>query len=488
MTSPLIFFSLYGTTQYPRRSSLVHIINTPKQTKMSTINRKNALAAAAIFAATVSSSTDAFSPVSRTSVSAPASFVPHRTAGDVYSTTSALHMSAEDEVAKLRAAAQKARDEAQDLAKVRNAQPLNCQSDTCPVWYLYDCINSTEENAHISNLTFLLKLYTYIEIQAMGKDIETMDKPEAPPVKEISNDEVASISSSISSSFDAGDAVAQTMRLDELVKSGDFTLWKSAVTGPNALRTYPVSLDFLSSRTGDQINGDSLGISGEMDVSLDDFKDATIAVTLGSTVLAIGSLIVLPENVGATLCYLFALIPVAFIAVGSSAPGLIAAGISATQGTADDQAKREDRICRHEAGHFLCGYLCGLPIKNYEITDTGFPCVEFHPSSDGEAMGRELSQEEIAALSVVAMSGSVAEALSLGEAKGGENDLLELDQLFRRSKEFIGAAKQQELTRWGALIAYQQITANKDKYEALVQAFKDKKSVAECVAAIEGRA
>ena len=274
-----------------------------------------------------------------------------------------------------------------------------------------------------------------------------MDKPQlpdAPQVKDITNDEVESISSSIA--FDAGDAVAQTRRLDELVQSGDFTLWKSAVTGPNALRTYPVSLDFLSSRTGDQINGTSLGISGEMDVSLDDFKDATIAVTLGSTVLAIGSLVLLPQNIGATLCYLFALIPVAFIAVGSSAPGLIAAGIAATQGTADDQEKREDRICRHEAAHFLCGYLCGLPVKSYEITDTGFPCVEFHSSGEGEAAGRELSQEEIAALSIVAMSGSVAEALSLGEAKGGENDLLQLDQFFRRSKEFIGAAKQQEVS------------------------------------------
>ena len=136
----------------------------------------------------------------------------------------------------------------------------------------------------------------------------------------------------------------------------------------------------------------------------------------------------------------------------------------------------------------LCGYLCGLPVKNYEITDTGYPCVEFAPTGEGDATGRELGQEEIAALSVVAMSGSVAEALSLGDAKGGENDLLELQSLFQRSKEFIGAAKQQELTRWGALTSYQLITANKDKYEALVAAFKAKKSVAECVAVIEGRA
>merc|ERR1719273_2380470 len=46
--------------------------------------------------------------------------------------------------------------------------------------------------------------------------------------------------------------------------------------------------------------------------------------------------------------------------------------------------------------------------------------------------------------------------------------------------------KQQDLTRWGALAAYQLITANKEAYERLVKAFREKKSVAECVSIIEG--
>lgn len=148
---------------------------------------------------------------------------------------------------------------------------------------------------------------------------------------------------------------------------------------------------------------------------------------------------------------------------------------------------QDDRICRHEAGHFLCGYLCGLPVKSYQLNDKGYPSVEFYPSTDGEAMGRELNAEEIASLSVVAMSGSVAEALEFGEAKGGNNDLLELNNIFRRSNEFIGSQKQQDLTRWGALASYNMIISNKDKYENLVAAFREKKSVAECVAAIEGQ-
>lgn len=357
-----------------------------------------------------------------------------------------LKMSTEDEVAKLRAAAQKAREEAAALAK------------------------------------------------EMGKDIETESATAVatkPTAKSLSKDDAISLSSAVD--FEAGDAAAQSESLDALVESGDFSLWKAAATGSAGtssqapLRPYPVSLNFLEQRSGGKITGESLGVDGEFDVSLDDIKDATIAVTLGSTIAAIAALAILPENIGATVCYLIALIPVGFIAVGSTAPAVIAGAIASSKGTADDQAQREDRICRHEAGHFLCGYLCGLPVKEYSIADSGFPCVEFHPSAEGEALGREFTSEEIAALSVVAMSGSVAEVLSFGQAKGGENDLLELNRLMRRSKEFIGAAKEQDLTRWGALAAYNLIQANMDRYEVLVQAFKEKKSVTDCVAAIEAR-
>lgn len=355
-----------------------------------------------------------------------------------------LKMSADDEVAKLRAAAQKAREQAAALAK------------------------------------------------EMGKDIETESATTVVAAKAgLSKDDALSLSSAVD--FEAGDAVAQSGSLDALVESGDFALWKAAATGSAGtssqapLRPFPVSLNFLEQRSNGKITGESLGVDGEYDVSLDDIKDATIAVTLGSTIAAIAALAVLPENIGATVCYLIALIPVGFIAVGSTAPAVIAGAIASSKGTADDQAQREDRICRHEAGHFLCGYLCGLPVKEYSIDDSGFPCVEFHPSAEGEALGREFTNEEIAALSVVAMSGSVAEVLSFGQAKGGENDLLELNRLMRRSKEFIGAQKEQDLTRWGALAAFNLIQANMDRYEALVQAFKEKKSVADCVAAIETR-
>jgi hypothetical protein len=44
--------------------------------------------------------------------------------------------------------------------------------------------------------------------------------------------------------FEGGDAVSQTMLLDELTSNGDFALWKSAAKD-QSLRTFPVSLQFL---------------------------------------------------------------------------------------------------------------------------------------------------------------------------------------------------------------------------------------------------
>jgi len=352
----------------------------------------------------------------------------------------ALRMSSEgqSEVEKLRAAAAKAREEAAQLAK------------------------------------------------ELGKDIDEAGNvaTAAPKAKEsVSVQDIMSATSSID--FEGGNAASQSEQLDALVEAGDLTMWKTAVG--SSLRTFPVSLQFLESRTNGKVTADALGFGSEDDVSMDDFKYATLGVTLGASVLGVLALALLPENIGATVCYLLALVPIAFIGIGSTAPGIIAGGIKTAKGTADTEDERLDRICRHEAGHFLCGYMCGLPIKGYETTENGVQCVEFHPSQEGPVTGREFSPEEIAALACVAMSGSVAEILGLGDAKGGENDLIQLDGFFRRSQEFIGAQKQQDLTRWGALSSYNLINENRSKFDELVEAFKAQKSVPECIAILESR-
>ena len=120
-------------------------------------------------------------------------------------------------------------------------------------------------------------------------------------------------------------------------------------------------------------------------------------------------------------------------------------------------------------------------------TEENVPCIEFHTTRSGPLTAKqEYTEEEVNSLTVVAMSGSVAEAMAFGTAKGSTSDLIDLEaNVFRQSKNFLGAAKQQDLTRWGALTAQRLLTMHKEKLDCLVDAFSQQKSVAECVAILE---
>eukprot|EP00535_Pseudo-nitzschia_heimii_P003832 CAMPEP_0197175014 /NCGR_PEP_ID=MMETSP1423-20130617/1344_1 /TAXON_ID=476441 /ORGANISM="Pseudo-nitzschia heimii, Strain UNC1101" /LENGTH=429 /DNA_ID=CAMNT_0042624053 /DNA_START=179 /DNA_END=1468 /DNA_ORIENTATION=- len=289
--------------------------------------------------------------------------------------------------------------------------------------------------------------------------------------------------------FTAGAPETQIAALDDLRGEGSLSLYKSATVeaGSGDLRSYPVSLSMLEQRAG--LTSEKLGI-GEEEVSLDDFKYGTLWVTGGCTVGGIASLAFLPQNVGATLCYFLALIPILWLGVGSTVPALIANLILLVKGEDDGGVDADERVCRHEAAHFLAGYLCGLPVADYATAkDSDVPRVEFHYSSDPNAVAtaasRELTMDEVNALTVVALSGAVAEAMAYDKAKGGNADLIELQNVFAKSQEFLGAAKQQDMTRWGALTAYRLLAGNKARLDELAEAFSRKRSIADCVAIIE---
>jgi hypothetical protein len=119
--------------------------------------------------------------------------------------------------------------------------------------------------------------------------------------------------------FESGDIQSQVSVLNSLSDSSKLGLWNAALTSsantnsPAPLRPFPVSLNFLEQRTGGKITAESLGVGGEDDVSLDDFKYATLYIVGGSSVAGVASLAFLPENVGAAFCYLFAVIPILWL-------------------------------------------------------------------------------------------------------------------------------------------------------------------------------
>lgn len=137
-----------------------------------------------------------------------------------------------------------------------------------------------------------------------------------------------------------------------------------------------------------------------------------------------------------------------------------------------------ERICCHEAGHFIIGYLLGLPVTHYNVKgdrNSGSLFIDIPPGS----------QEMEGSLLVMSMAGVVAESLKFGNTKGGVEDfsfaLEVLDGIPSLSpSEFEG------YLRWAAAEALSLLTEHRDDLDAVTAAMIEQKSVGYCMEVIEG--
>jgi len=238
------------------------------------------------------------------------------------------------------------------------------------------------------------------------------------------------------------------------------------------------------------IDATKLGVSS--DETFSDLQNSLGYVVLGSSALALASGVTLEGNLGASLTYLFAIFPIIFLGIGSTNPGLIAGGIEALRSVVDPNYT--ERRLRHEAAHFLMGYLCGIPIASYR-TDALSPEVELYDTRTGDDFKtgertaqtgrRNLSREDVDLISVVALAGAVAECRAFGTARGCQGDLTMLNFLMGKCAQPMGAERQQSQTRWAAAKAHEILGTFQAQHDAVVEAFREKRSVADCIAAIE---
>ncbi|KAK3141371.1 hypothetical protein QOZ80_4BG0333020 [Eleusine coracana subsp. coracana] len=244
------------------------------------------------------------------------------------------------------------------------------------------------------------------------------------------------------------------------------------------------SQPYVSRRTTSLRELTTLGIKNAENLAIPSVRnDAaflfTVVGTTGFLAVLAGQL---PGDWGFFVPYLIGSISLIVLAVGSTAPGLLQAGIGAFSTVFPDY---QERIARHEAAHFLVAYLIGLPILGYSL-DIG----KEHVNLVDERLQKliysgQLDQKEIDRLAVVSMAGLAAEGLEYDKVVGQSADLFSLQRFINRTKPPLSKDQQQNLTRWAVLFAATLLKNNKAAHEALMSAMSQKASVLGCIEAIE---
>ncbi len=146
-----------------------------------------------------------------------------------------------------------------------------------------------------------------------------------------------------------------------------------------------------------------------------------------------------------------------------------------------------ERIVKHEAAHFLIAYLSGIPVSSYSLGLMEMHVELLEAKIEKKLVGKAgvITQEEMEALAVVAMSGVAAEAKYFEKVAGQEADLFSLQKAMNKTEPKLGAQKEKSITRWAVYKAAKIITDNEKSYVRLCRAMKEDNSVAECIKAIE---
>ncbi|GAB5359876.1 hypothetical protein AAMO2058_000579900 [Amorphochlora amoebiformis] len=270
------------------------------------------------------------------------------------------------------------------------------------------------------------------------------------------------------------DSVALAQELNVLKEKGVLKRW-----GAVADETRSRPINFAQLKNAGIQNPESLAGGDVQD-------DLTLLVSyvLVSSVLATGAAN-FPGQAGFFLPYLIAGSSLVLLGIGSTNPGILSGPKTAI---AKLNPEFERRLIRHEAAHFLAGYLLGIPVKEYNIdTPTGIsPHVEFAEFMDEETLRKPVPRAELEKFGPLAMSGLAAEGLEFETVKGGQADLLQLQIMLDRGNPRMSPTEQQDFTRWAVYRAVEILKSNRRAHDDLMVAMTEGRSVIDCIRAIEG--
>ncbi len=157
------------------------------------------------------------------------------------------------------------------------------------------------------------------------------------------------------------------------------------------------------------------------------------------------------------------------------------------------KSEHRDRIIHHEAGHFLVAQLLGIPVTGYTLSaweawKQGQPGQGGVSFDDSELASQievgKISAQILDRYCTVWMAGIAAENLVFQNAEGGSDDRRKLAEVLINLGFSVNNCQQKQ--RFHALQAKTLLQENWSSYEALVQAMRERASIAECQSAIEG--
>lgn len=283
--------------------------------------------------------------------------------------------------------------------------------------------------------------------------------------------------------LNTGDAIRMTSELERIKSNDIISKWNSRNFEDSRFAVSNYQLKAKTNIEPVNLKLDDVGFAYQNVLGV----AVAIGTICGLSATAVGG------ELGFLLGYSSALFPVILVGIGSIAPGLIGEALYRFKLVTDEESRKRD--VRKNAGKFLAGYICGLPVATFS---QGNPSntAEFFQLRPSDVTGltgvsevekKSFKQIDIARISIVCLAGSVAECVDFGVASGSNpGDVNLLNELINSVKPSITPDQVQNHIRWSALTAWEILDQYKEEYQRLVVAFEKGLPMEECIAVIEG--